>query len=219
MYHCWALIRTSRGGDVLHASGHAALLLESHNEPPPVGFGTDPVAIDAMAEWARGRYDGTRDIAETARQRAAERDDACGEAFALWLGAVGRVRLTQLNWNVRPDKGGQYAPAGREDEATLADVRLLLDRAASLLERRGGRHNGRNRRISGRTRPRRRRGLSRRRDRGWSLYCCTSITGLPSGSAMPASVGPPGTSNGSRSTDPPSSRARSSDTRRSRTWK
>ncbi|GAB4335148.1 MAG: hypothetical protein Kow0010_22500 [Dehalococcoidia bacterium] len=139
MYHCWALIRTSRGADVLRAGGHAALLFESHNEPPPPGFGTDPVAIDAMVEWGRGRYDGTRDIAEVARQRAVEREDPYGEAFALWLSAVGRVRLATLRWHVAPDKSGRYSPAAPEDEATLADVRLLLDRTASLLERTGER--------------------------------------------------------------------------------
>src|SRR5439155_19335512 len=57
--------------------------------------------------------------------------------------------------------------------------------------------------------------LSTRTD---ARYCWTSISGLPSGSVIAASVGPPGTSKGSLSTVPPRSLARLSDARRSRTW-
>ena len=47
---------------------------------------------------------------------------------------------------------------------------------------------------------------------------CTSITGLPSGSVMPASVGPSGTSKGSATTVAPSDTDLSSEARRSATW-
>ena len=53
---------------------------------------------------------------------------------------------------------------------------------------------------------------------GAAGYCWTSITGLPSGSTMAASVGPPGTSKGSATTVPPSSSARAREAARSRTW-
>ena len=49
-------------------------------------------------------------------------------------------------------------------------------------------------------------------------YCCTSTRWLSSGSATTASVGPPGTSKGSLTADPPSSTARAMEARRSRTW-
>src|SRR5712692_167617 len=49
------------------------------------------------------------------------------------------------------------------------------------------------------------------------LYCCTSMSGLPSGSRMAASVGPPGTSNGCVTTWPPSWLVLSSEAVRSRT--
>ena len=49
-------------------------------------------------------------------------------------------------------------------------------------------------------------------------YCCTNMTGLPSGSLMAARVGPPGTSKGSSSKVAPSATDLSIEARRSPTW-
>jgi DNA-binding winged helix-turn-helix (wHTH) protein/tetratricopeptide (TPR) repeat protein len=137
MARTWSLIRTTRGPEVIEALSRAEGLYRSHREPPMPGFGMDPTAIRAMAHWAGGRYSKIVSVASGAEESARDRGDDLGEAFALWLGAVGLNRMPELRWIGNSDRSGAFAPANALAQETIDSAATVLDRATSLLTSRG----------------------------------------------------------------------------------